>query len=55
MMIVSKTHPNQPSKSELIRLSISEKKGIISAIMNAAIQVRPTMPAHVLQAMRELE
>ena len=37
-----------PNK-ELIKLSKSEKKGITSAMMNAAIHVAATMPAHTVQ------
>ena len=32
-----------------MRLSMSEKKGMTSAMTNAVIQVAPTMPAHEAQ------
>ena len=39
------THPNQPSNSELMRLSMSEKKWMTSAMMNARTHVEATMAA----------
>lgn len=43
------TYPNHPSKSELMRLSMSEKNGMTSAMMNANTQVMPTMPIQAPQ------
>lgn len=43
------THPNQPSKSELMSESMSEKNGMTSAMTNAATHVAPTMAAHAAQ------
>lgn len=47
--------PNQPSKRDDIKESISEKKGIISAMMNANTQVRAMMADQVAQPVRVLE
>ena len=50
-----KTYPNQPSNSELIRLSISEKNGMTSAIIQANIHVAATIPTQVAQPTNVLE
>ena len=48
-------YPNHPSKRELIKLSMSEKNGITSAMTNARIHVAATMPLHVDHATRVFE
>ena len=49
------TYPNHPSNKELMRLSISEKNGITSAMMNAKTHVAATIPDQVDQATIVLE
>lgn len=50
-----KINPKNESKSELIKLSMSEKNGITSAMMNAKTQVVATMAVQVTHALAVLE
>ena len=50
-----RAYPNHPSNKELMRLNMSEKKGMTSAMINARTQVTATMPVHDAHPMNVFE
>lgn len=48
-------NPNQPLNSELIKLSISEKNGMICAMRNAMTHVAARITVQTVHATKELE